>query len=457
MLWLSFYGYKKWHISFFLTVSFLALSLSPVFAETYFVSTTGNDSNPGTEAQPWRTIQKAANTVTAGDTVIVKAGTYDERVTFPSGTTGNEGNKIVFKADPRRSVYMKGFRTTNVNYLRIDGFNITYTAGGWGGGGVWLTSSYVEIVDNYFYDIPGSAISPAWSGAQPSNIYIAKNKIYKCNKGFVISYNNWLVEHNEVERLYRQPSGGEDADYVRFFGENHVIRNNYFHGTLVGEVGASHVDVFQTFGDKCIPIAKNIIIENNIAMGFYHQGFMMTGDCGKHENIIIRNNIMVAPNASWALLAMGIKNLKVYNNIFVNYNLYGVFCREETRGDGIYITTGEIKNNIFYNPNSNSYWGNFPKNECVGSNNLLYRSGNTIPQQNFPNDIVNQDPKFVDVGNNKFRLQANSPALNAGVTLSGFSSDIEGRSRPQGSAWDIGAYEYVKDLLPPSGLRIISQ
>jgi hypothetical protein len=33
---------------------------------TFYVSTTGSDSNPGTPAAPWRTIQKAFNTLTAG-------------------------------------------------------------------------------------------------------------------------------------------------------------------------------------------------------------------------------------------------------------------------------------------------------------------------------------------------------------------------------------------------------
>ncbi|RJP54416.1 MAG: DUF1565 domain-containing protein, partial [Anaerolineaceae bacterium] len=53
---------------------------SPVSTASFYVSTSGNDSNPGTQAQPWRTIQKAANTVTAGSTVFVQAGNYAERV-----------------------------------------------------------------------------------------------------------------------------------------------------------------------------------------------------------------------------------------------------------------------------------------------------------------------------------------------------------------------------------------
>src|SRR5882672_7483675 len=43
---------------------------------TFYVAPTGSDTAPGSSASPWRTLQKAANTVRAGDLVIVRAGTY---------------------------------------------------------------------------------------------------------------------------------------------------------------------------------------------------------------------------------------------------------------------------------------------------------------------------------------------------------------------------------------------
>ncbi len=61
------------------TLIFACLT-SHAFATTYYVPASGNDSNPGTSSNPWRTIQKAANTIVAGDEVIVNAGTYSERI-----------------------------------------------------------------------------------------------------------------------------------------------------------------------------------------------------------------------------------------------------------------------------------------------------------------------------------------------------------------------------------------
>src|SRR5215510_2133589 len=43
---------------------------------TYYVSPTGSDSNSGTQDQPFRTIQRAADVVNPGNTVIVEDGVY---------------------------------------------------------------------------------------------------------------------------------------------------------------------------------------------------------------------------------------------------------------------------------------------------------------------------------------------------------------------------------------------
>ena len=64
----------------------------------YYVSISGVDTNPGTLAQPWRTIQKAADTVVAGDVVHIRAGTYAERVSI-SGRDGTLVQPIVFQRD----------------------------------------------------------------------------------------------------------------------------------------------------------------------------------------------------------------------------------------------------------------------------------------------------------------------------------------------------------------------
>jgi len=75
-------------------------------AATYYVAPTGDDSNSGTLNQPWRTIRHAADTMVAGDTVYIKAGTYNERVV--PRNSGSVGNYITYTAYPGDTVTIDG-------------------------------------------------------------------------------------------------------------------------------------------------------------------------------------------------------------------------------------------------------------------------------------------------------------------------------------------------------------
>jgi hypothetical protein len=85
-----------------LSVAMLFLCISAGFGQTnssFYVSTTGNDSNPGTQAAPWRTVQHAAEVARAGSTVNVRAGVYEELVSIK--VSGNAtGGYITFRSYP---------------------------------------------------------------------------------------------------------------------------------------------------------------------------------------------------------------------------------------------------------------------------------------------------------------------------------------------------------------------
>ena len=64
---------------FVLSVLLLCLGSSCAFANTFYVKKTGLDSNPGTEAKPFKTIQKAINSLTAnGDQIWIYPGDYSQ-------------------------------------------------------------------------------------------------------------------------------------------------------------------------------------------------------------------------------------------------------------------------------------------------------------------------------------------------------------------------------------------
>jgi len=66
-------------------------------AAVYFVATSGADTDPGTPEKPFRSIQRAADIVGPGDTVVVRAGIYPESVAIK--TSGAPGRLIVFEGE----------------------------------------------------------------------------------------------------------------------------------------------------------------------------------------------------------------------------------------------------------------------------------------------------------------------------------------------------------------------
>jgi len=137
---------------------------------TFFVSTTGNDANAGTSSAPWKTIQHAANTVHAGDTVQVLGGVYNESVTIPSSGNATAGY-ITFESAPGQTAILDGtgikvgkgqefglFTLRTNSYIVIQGFEIRNFSSSTGGAvpvGIDFegSGSFVEILNNHIHNI----------------------------------------------------------------------------------------------------------------------------------------------------------------------------------------------------------------------------------------------------------------------------------------------------------------
>jgi hypothetical protein len=376
----------------------------------------------------YSTIQAAVNAMAARDTVIVGPGDYQERITFPSGKSGVTGSLTTLIAETQGTVETLGFDTGNCNYLRIQGFNVSVPTSS-SNPGFAIRSSRCEIVSNYVHDVPSMGIR----GYQPYSFnHLLGNRIYNVGMGIFFYGTNWVVEANEIERLhYYAPLG--DADYIIFFGEYHLMSNNYLHGTLEAEIGPAHVDGFSSW-DNNGEYIHHIRIEGNRMDSFYHQGFICQAmHYTNSYDVVICNNIFKGAS-TWGVDAFGsLKDVKVYNNLFIDINSLGVGINQGA--------TGEVYNNIFYNV---SGWDS-DTSRSIGSKNIWYRPGVTLSAR-FTGDFVNVNPQFVDVANGDYRLKSTSPAIDAGMANTNCTFDIAGLARPQGGGWDIGLYEYVSSL-----------
>ena len=131
-----------------------------------------------------------------------------------------------------------------------------------------------------------------------------------------------------------------------------------------------------------------------------------------------------------------------------NFSWCNTFYDIEYHGAGFRDgATGIVKNNIFMNVES-SYWAS-EGGQVTGESNIIMNSN--APDPAGAHDLVGTDPLFVDAANNDFHLKAASPTIDKGEGLSTVTSDHDGTARPQGSGWDIGAFEYCAGSCPLAG------
>ena len=241
-------------------------------------------------------------------------------------------------------------------------------------------------------------------------------------------------------------------DGIKFYNAyDIVIRNNNIHDNPnQGILGV---------GAQRVTIDRNIIARN---------GQLTTTDNHQHGMYITGNNVTITNNLIHSNQAYGIQiagysqsgssslassayagasNWLISNNVIALQRVRSGIVVWDT---GVAPTGITIQNNIFYR-NSDASGGDgtngivfYGGNNNTVRNNLFY-GGATFSSptgMTATNNIEGQDPKFVNPSSSDFHLQSSSPAINTGTNQSAPSTDFAGLSRPQGSAYDIGAYEY---------------
>ena len=96
----------------------LMIANTLLFANEYHVSVKGNDSNIGSIAKPFKTINRAVQFAKAGDTITIHSGTYRERIKPLIGGISDK-KRIVFRAAIGETVHIKGSEIIN-NWVKVN-------------------------------------------------------------------------------------------------------------------------------------------------------------------------------------------------------------------------------------------------------------------------------------------------------------------------------------------------
>ncbi|NOZ20869.1 MAG: DUF1565 domain-containing protein, partial [Planctomycetes bacterium] len=100
-------------------VASVCVCMGPARAADYYVSSNGDDAGPGSAAQPFRTIQKAADVMNPGDTCHIRRGTYRE--TVRPARSGEAGKPIRFVAYENEPVTISGAEVLKLEWAQHKG------------------------------------------------------------------------------------------------------------------------------------------------------------------------------------------------------------------------------------------------------------------------------------------------------------------------------------------------
>jgi parallel beta-helix repeat protein len=417
---------------------------APASGANYYVAPNGSDDNPGTEAQPWQTIQKATQSLQAGDTLNFREGTYRERlVPKDSGTSymayrGEnvtlDGSGLSLPQDMAGLVEVSG-----LSDIRISGLRITNAGPGDNHCGILVMDSSDIVIDgNTTYNTASSGIG-VWDS---SDVTLSGNEVELCC--------------NDGEQECITVSGTDTFEIV----------NNHVHHGGPGSIGGEGIDAKE--GSSNGMIHRNHVHHLNNRLGIYIDAWdRHTHDIAVYQNIVHD----IAGDDGFALASESgglLENIQVYNNIAYNNGLSGISLSTAGESGSHPVRSVQIINNTFYN-NGSGIWGggisieNPDASDVVVRNNICSRNrwfqinvevpaaGLTIDHnliygtrgddENDGIDGVEGDPRFVSASGADFHLGNGSPAIDAGSSVDAPMNDFDGNSRPRGSGYDIGAYE----------------
>jgi hypothetical protein len=248
-------------------VLFAAISLLAQQGATYYVSTSGSDSNPGTLAKPWLTIQHAANTAKAGATVSVVGGVYHQSVNFPNSGTASE--PITFESYPGQIAVIDGtgvscctsnppssgnetqglINIVNQSYLTISGFEIrNYSTGNSSAtpSGIWITGygTSIKILNNLVHNIETSSeqngnafgISAYGTSQSPiTQLVISGNEVYSLKTGGSESVNvDGNVTYFQITNNLIHDNDNIGIDVIGYEGVGPVGYDEAMYGEISG-------------------------------------------------------------------------------------------------------------------------------------------------------------------------------------------------------------------------------
>jgi parallel beta helix pectate lyase-like protein len=357
----------------------LPAPLPPSTGAAFYVSPSGSDANAGTLAAPWKTLQKAMNTLTAGQTAYVRAGTYRTGGAFGTKADTYNWTKVCAASAPCSIVaYQKerpvihGQLRISGAYLRLSGFiiegplsaNVASCSG--------RRANQVDLSDSHDLELSNNEIR--------KNDYHAGVTAYRVHHVRIL--NNWIHDNGRFT-LAQDPCTGSPTNYV-----DHGV---YWGSTVGGGnlMANNLIEHNRAKGLLLYPNASDVIVTQNTIVANGDYGIKIAGSTSNRNTIV--NNIVAYSPKPQIRIEVGNGNA-VMRNLTWSPNAKSAGISNST---GSMVRDNQVGNPLFVAPSSGGNW----------------------------------------------RVQAGSPAIDRALAEWAAGTALDGVTRPKGGGSDLGAYE----------------
>lgn len=406
------------------------VTFTPAPGAIYLVAPGGSDGNSCSMSSPCASIlHVVADVMRPGDVLLVRGGTYSEGEIWIRSEQGGQPNrpKILINY-PGEEVYLTNPARdliVDANYVVVSGFHFrngkSLAAVGWASS----RQKAARFVNNTF----GGNIAWAAIDTHGDDHLLAGNvcEVSGSSVG-TMGHCYYVSQGSNLKILYNIASGAPGYG-IHLYDERRETRD------------------FQR-------VIRDVLVEGNILKNSTQRSGMIVAmeDQGNYgnfiENVVLRNNIFAANNHAGLVLQGISRTIKVYNNTFYQNGRQGIYIANDAKINGV-----EIRNNLFdQSPNSNCRndcdW--FPPAHIQGgaaAQNVLvsnngYYPGAPVLLDASDRSAVTGAIGYVNAAGLDWHLTAGSAAIDRGVTLPAVPKDYDGRTRPRGAAYDLGAFEY---------------
>jgi hypothetical protein len=447
-----------------LLVVFFAACTAGTAGKTFYVSTNGKDTYPGSKDKPWRSPAFGAKKLKPGETLIILGGRYvlgdyeKDIIRPPAGKAdawitikGEDGKRPILAG---RNNLLTGIELLGGGYIRIQNLEITSDNGSQFRDGIEALDKPVNNIvlqDLHIHHIDEFGVNLG----DVNQLKIVDCKITHCGTGAVGGpagqqggWRNVLIKGCSLSysgHYYQGGPGPSDYDRPDGFGI---------------EPSAGPIEIVDTTaehnrGDGLDSKAQNTYIHHCTIANNSCDGVKLWGTGSRLENCLIYgrgdgssegtpwSSLVVhteKPNATFEIV-----NVTIDDAVGGNYAMHVQYDYPDTP------TTLTVRNTIVSARGSNSPVFIAGGVKLTLENNLFYMPNSDLAlvkgEQEYDSSSIRQlgkgtlygDPRFVSVAD--YHLKDGSPAIDKGTSAGAPSTDLTHAPRPKGSAPDIGAYE----------------